>query len=95
MKKEAPLKRQGAQKTPDEKRGTFKMLRSSKRPSMKKEAPLKHQGAKKDIRQKKDAPSKHQGDHKTFDEKEPFQDLHSRQTENQTRPSRHLRHIPR
>jgi hypothetical protein len=53
MKKEASLKRQGAQKIPDEKRSTFKMLRSSKRSSMKKEAPLKHQGAKKDTRQKK------------------------------------------
>jgi hypothetical protein len=46
MKKEAPLKMQGAQKSSDEKRGTPKS-KALKRPLMKKEAPLKANGAKK------------------------------------------------
>jgi hypothetical protein len=47
MKKTAPLKHQGAKKTSDEKKGTLKMPRGSKRPPIKKEAPIKHHRAKK------------------------------------------------
>jgi hypothetical protein len=36
MKKAAPLKHQGAKKTSDEKKGTLKMPRGSKRPPIKK-----------------------------------------------------------
>jgi hypothetical protein len=45
MKKDAPLKRQGAKKTSDEKRDTLKTPRGLKRPQIKKEAPLKCQRA--------------------------------------------------
>jgi hypothetical protein len=68
MKKDAPLKHQEAKKTSDEKRGTPKTPRGSKRPLMKKETPLKCQWAKK-TSDEKDVPLKHQGDDKTFNEK--------------------------
>jgi hypothetical protein len=56
MKKEVPLKMQGAQKTSDEKIGTPKNMRGSKRHPTKKEAPIKKQAAQKDPRQKKRHP---------------------------------------
>jgi hypothetical protein len=49
MKKEAPLKKQGAQKISEKKRGTPKKCKRLKRSPMKKEAPLKAKCAKKDL----------------------------------------------
>jgi hypothetical protein len=60
MKKEAPLKKQGTQKTSDEKRGTPKKCKGLKSPPMKNEIPQKCKQLKRPL-MKKEAPLKAKG----------------------------------